>query len=347
MATYRRPDAVAAAVRCALRQSIPPTEIVIVDASPDWQTQRDRFLREFDGLLNGRLEYRQATVASSSAQRNQALELSRSDIVFLFDDDMYMHEGCAEQILRVYRADVDQCVMAVCGKQTHCNPLQPVHESKDESAQAVAAMKPKQQRSALRAWLMANLRRLLKATDTFVPYDDHFPTWQLPEALRGLKVGQLPLMAGGCMTVRRQPALETRFEDRMRRYSAGEDSDFSYRLSRQGLLLRAYKAEGYHDSAPGGKLGPFTVATLGAINPLFMHRLYSSDRERSVRRSRRMLARRIAIEAIEDMRSKDFTFPRARGYAFGLCQVRRILHVADEQFDALYEYLQNRAIDGK
>ena len=46
-------------------------------------------------------------------QRNQAIDLATSDILFFFDDDSLMHPRCAEEIMRVYEADSRALVQAV------------------------------------------------------------------------------------------------------------------------------------------------------------------------------------------------------------------------------------------
>ncbi len=52
-------------------------------------------------------------------QRNQAMELVRADIVFLIDDDSFMYDDCAAEILAVYEKDEAGAIAAVgaCGSR--------------------------------------------------------------------------------------------------------------------------------------------------------------------------------------------------------------------------------------
>src|SRR5438046_10167125 len=102
IATYNRQDVLPRCLALAARQTRPPLEIIVVDASPDWAATRARVLTTLAVPHPPiRWEYVQACRRSGSAQRNQGVRLSRADIVFLIDDDSLMYPDRAEQILRV------------------------------------------------------------------------------------------------------------------------------------------------------------------------------------------------------------------------------------------------------
>jgi glycosyltransferase involved in cell wall biosynthesis len=112
--TYRRPVVLKECVGCALAQTRPPHEIVIIDASDDWDASKEEISRLLDdSRMAVRLVYEKAVVASSAAQRNQAMAASTSDVVFLIDDDSLMYPDCAEVVMDIYERDVSRRVLAV------------------------------------------------------------------------------------------------------------------------------------------------------------------------------------------------------------------------------------------
>ena len=46
--TFKREKVLPRCVRCALRSTRRPAEVIVVDASPYWQTTRDAVLGEFE-----------------------------------------------------------------------------------------------------------------------------------------------------------------------------------------------------------------------------------------------------------------------------------------------------------
>jgi glycosyltransferase involved in cell wall biosynthesis len=114
VATYRREFILPHCIMLAARQSRPPKEIAVVDASPDWQSSRERISREIEcSHPHIRFVYERAIQPSLTAQRNQGLDLATADVVFLFDDDTLMHQGCAAEIMAIYDADTERAVVGV------------------------------------------------------------------------------------------------------------------------------------------------------------------------------------------------------------------------------------------
>src|SRR4051794_15406291 len=46
LCTYRRREVLMLCLKAAMRQTRPPTEVIIVDASADWETTRDQVMAE-------------------------------------------------------------------------------------------------------------------------------------------------------------------------------------------------------------------------------------------------------------------------------------------------------------
>src|SRR5262249_16311859 len=200
IATYRRERILQRCLRLAVQQTRPPSEVIVVDASPGWEKTRDEVLAAIAPIHpQARWTYAPAEKRSSAAQRNQGVRLSRADVVFLIDDDSLMYPDCAEQIMQIYEADTNGAVAGVNAVHVPAPPDDP----NDITAQA-----PSEHGTTKRYGLLARLvRRLLRADDLFVPYDADFPRHPIPVEVQGLPIGTRPLMAGWGMTFRRAVCL--------------------------------------------------------------------------------------------------------------------------------------------
>ncbi len=346
IATYNRRHILPRCLRLALQQTRLPAEVVVVDASPDWEALRAEIMREVaedrtsarpEGRHPIKWRYVEAERRSSAFQRNQGVRLATADVLFLIDDDSLMYPDCAEAILRIYEADPDGVVAGVNAMHV---PLPPDHPDDPEALHPSIHGTTRQYGPTARM-----VRRILRAEDLFVPYDAEFPRHPLPPALRRPEIGTRELMAGWGMTFRRSICEREPFDEIMTRYAAGEDSDMGYRASRHGLLLTALNGRLCHLGASGGRLNPFVVAALGNMNPLVLHRIYSTDLERSMRLSRRLLARRMLILLGKDLMQRNFTLPNARGILFARQRMKEIFSKGPAELRAWYPEFQLRLIE--
>ncbi len=339
--TYRRHDILRRSFRTVARQTRPPRELIIVDSSPDWEVGRAALLGEWNEHRNDfprgtQFHYVQGPRPSSAAQRNRALELCSSDVAFFMDDDTFLYPDCAEKLMEVYERDTEGFVQALAAR--------PVQTPPEESLSELQESPQLPQKGAVKRYstLAAAVRGLLAADHRFVPYDATFPDHPIPAKLDGLPLAQRRLLAGYCLTCRTAAARREPFEERLERYCPGEDSDMTYRLSRHGPLLARLDAKICHVEAPAGRMNLFPKTALGAINPLLLHRLHSTDLTLSLTRNRNLLLRRALIEAAKDLTTGQLSFPQARGIIFALSQLRKILQCKDEDFDQLFRSYQKR-----
>lgn len=353
IATYNRHDMLERSCALALSQTAPPAEIVVTDASADWERGRYRIRRLLDVAAEAtgqrpRLSYEKASKASLPAQRNESIARTSADVLFLFDDDTLMFPETAERILEVYGADADGVVQAVTAANASETPEAPAWlsrltpqgeaaggEERGETVQGDLA----QTRSTHP--IARIVRKALRADDRFVPYDPEPPVHEVPAALAALDLRSWKLAAGYHLTVRREAALREPFEGRLKGYSPGEDSDATYRLTRHGPILHRPDARIHHAEAPGSRFALFRRVALGATNALLLHRVHSTDRVYSERSNRALLRRRLLIELAKDITNLDPSIPRARGILFALRHVREILRSPDNEVDALFERFQS------
>jgi GT2 family glycosyltransferase len=338
VSTYQREHILARCLRLAAQQTRPPAEIVVVDASPNWATTSDEIkstvVKDHPSI---RWQYVQAKVRSIPCQRNQGFKQTTSEIVFFFDDDSLMYPDCAEQIMKIYEADKGRRIVGI--NAVHV-PLPP------DLPNDLEAARPSEHSATKKYGTLARMiRRLLDADNIFVPYDEDYPTHEMPEEVRHFKVGVIKLMAGWGMTYPRTTCVREPFADILRFYAAEEDTDMSYRASRHGALLVAGDAQLCHLGSKGGRLTPFLLAVFRNLNPVALHRLYSTDLNRSRRRERLLLARRFLILLAKDFYRRKWSFPDARGVLFALRWMDAILGMSEAELHEWYPRFQKEMID--
>jgi glycosyltransferase involved in cell wall biosynthesis len=333
IATYNRRDILPRCLELATRQSRPPQEIIVVDASPDWAATRAQVL---DTLAvrhpHIRWEYVQARRRSLSAQRNQGVRLAHGNVLFLIDDDSLMYPDCAAQILRVYEADRDRQVAGVMADES---PMPPDEKSPETSVHSPVS-------GARRRFVNFKdaLLRRLGVLDYLLPYDERLPERPVPANLSGLNLLPRSRLHGAWMTFRRELVQREPFEEILDAYAYLEDCDVSYRLARHGHLVMAQDAIICHLGSPGGRLSRFTLATLGALNALVLHRLHSPSRRRSISLYRSFLTKQLLVEAGRDLARGDASLPRARGVLGAMRQFHKVFSLSEPELRSWYPTFQ-------
>ena len=327
--TYNREEVLLRCLRLATKQTRPPTEIVVIDASTDWSKCKERVERELVPL-HGDItwKYRQARARSSAIQRNQGIAEATTDVVFLIDDDSLMYPDCAEKIMEVYEVDVDEAIIGVGA--THV----PAAPDSDDGADS--------EFGTTKSYGLAAkfVRKVLRADDIFVPYDREWRHRPIPDPVQRLPIERWWLAAGWGMTFRRSVCLREPFEEVLLYYAAGEDADMSYRATRHGAYVCRLDAALCHIGARGGRLPSTTLSTLQALNTLVVHRIHTTDVGRSRRLERGLMARRALIALVKDMQNRRFELPSARGWLRGYRMVDEVFDRDAAQLRAWYPDFQ-------
>jgi glycosyltransferase involved in cell wall biosynthesis len=96
VATKTRAMALQRTLESLGNQSVQPAEIIIVDASEDWDT---RALCE-KGLprLRSRLRWIRAKQGGAASQRNEGIALAARPIIWFFDDDIVFRDNCVANL---------------------------------------------------------------------------------------------------------------------------------------------------------------------------------------------------------------------------------------------------------
>ena len=312
IATYKREHILHRALFLAARSTCVPKQIIVVDASPSWRQTRQRVLSEIAANFPAiEWVYEKALEASSTHQRNQGVGLSTSELILFLDDNSLIYPDCAQEILKIFQRDTGEKVVAIGAKLVGRPPDEVEPEKSGTQSRPIAQMAgdvPTQSKfkKALRRLVEGDLEYLL-------PYDGDWPTHPMPLELAELPVERAKTLNGWLMCVRRSIAIREPFESVLLRYAYLEDADMTYRASRHGLVLRCLSAKVCHLAISGGRLPPYVVALLGALNPVVLHGIYSNDPERSKKWLRKQMHRRFIFLALKDLQACRLTLPSARG----------------------------------
>jgi GT2 family glycosyltransferase len=338
IATYKRAYILPHCIKLAAGQSRQPQEIIVIDASPDWQTTRDRIVADIgESSPSIRLYYVKAARPSITAQRNQGIDLATSDILFFFDDDTLMNADCAEEIMAIYEADTAQSIVGIQAVLDVTIP-----EEVATSSYADIRYKGVVDGSfgASSNPIVRLGHRLLAAEDYIVKYEEVDHPIQIPLSLQRMRVALTDVLAGMRMTFRRAVIRETRFEDLLERYAAYEDYDASLRASRYGLLLTALRARVCHLKSGGGRLSRRKTTYLSSLNWAVLLRLNSSDPQRARRIYKRKLVKSAIVDLLRDVVRNRWDLPHFRGRIAGLMMINSVFDRNPQELRKWYKNYQ-------
>ena len=226
--TRNRHDDLCDCLRSIAAQSCLPTELLIIDASPEPRGDVAQTYQDCAGKVLVR--YVRATVPGSSRQRNIAIYLvcQTSQFLIFLDDDTILEPTCCEELLRPM-AD-SPGVVATMG-----NILNSQGYSYNTLIQAF-----------YRLFLMEGRSGTLLTSGSI---------GHIRENLHGAPF-QTSWLVGCVMAVRRAAMGDLRFDSTFERfggYAFNEDLDFSYALAKRGPMLCVPDARLVHNMSPAGR----------------------------------------------------------------------------------------------
>lgn len=350
IATLNRRPALLRTLIFAAQQTCPPRQIVIVDVSDDWQETRAGAEAILASWPKIKLDYTTSAVRSSATQRNEGLAQCQYDIVFMLDDDSFLHPTCAEEILKIYAADGAGEVAAIAGRlvqdlppETGAAPKAAMPHRKASGRRRGESWKKRVLRTAPGLWF--NRTVLLQNKDElFIRYDEP-RSGAVPAAVSGFDLRAATFMPGSAMTVRRSVALAEPFDAALRFYAAFEDLDAAYRYGRHGAVLRANRAHLHHYEAAGGRLKRKKLVIFQLLNMLVFLKRHASDPDRFVPAYRRLLRRRLFGETLKDLLSGRLNVPQARGVIIVMRTWREVWASDTETINQWYPEIQQRLLD--
>lgn len=339
IATLNRIESLEICVRCALAQTCLPSEIVIVDAGDDWAEHRAR-IENMTGVQDVPLRYLKAEKRSLTHQRNQGTRAAEADILFMIDDDAYMHPDCAEKVMAVYEADLHEQIAAIsCSANDRMpNVTASDVDRKDNSASRAPWVREMFRTSRFVRFVWREIF-LMSVDRTFIAYDAPRNALRA-DLVRRLGIGNcvaVKHIKGFALTVRRGIVLKEPFEEALLSYSPGEDTDATYRFTRHGANARVTDARLYHHHAAAGRIKRRQAIELTMTNLAFFLRKRSSNLRRDIFRYYVLALRRLLAELLKDGLSRRWSFPQLRGTFAG---IRRSFAVFRADRDTLGDWYQ-------
>jgi GT2 family glycosyltransferase len=336
VATINREECLLRSLAANARQSRPPRQIIVIDASTGWSGTRDRVLAELAPQFP-QIEwiYEHSPHASLPRQRNQGLGLCRADVAFMLDDDSFMYADCASEIMRVYEAEGGEAIGGVCAR------LMRGHEGTAAAAEenAPAAASP----PSLAGRLKNRMQLLWYSESLFLPYDGAYHDGQAVDEEIGVPVR---LFHGCRMTFRTAFARELGgFQEMLLRVAFGEDADFSYRMSQRHPLVLAPKARLFHEQSPVGRSKRRLNTTLVLLNTIALYKLNAHDASAARPIAYRFLFKRALLELVRDCGKLRFELPHLRGALAALRLAPQVLASSGEQLVRDYPALQQQLFD--
>lgn len=346
VATYNREKILLDCLKLAIEQTRPPSEIIIVDASANWEITRDRVMTEIASIApNLHWVYERAVQPGLTQQRNQGIARATADVLFLIDDDSLMYPTCAEEIMQVYEADTQG---EVCGVQASLAE-EPPSELTIADDRKQAGWSQNSQKASTNSFfhLIWRYLFLMNAEELWIPYEGTMPQHEMPSSIAHLNVYPMQLFHGCRMTYRRKAIAQTQFEPMLRAYAALEDLDASYRVSRRGILVEAAKAKLHHFNSSSGRLSRYQVSALSALNQVACLRKHSNNLERDRHKFHLLTARRIVAELFKDLLSRRWTLPQMRGMVAAWRQADRIFATPSSELAHWYPAFQKALLAGE
>lgn len=251
MCTYKRAGSMRGFLDSLEQQTPRPHRLIVVDASPDAETEE--LVRDRRGdLATGLCYFRVAgPLRGLTRQRNFGIRWVDTDLIAFFDDDVVLRPGCLAEMERVHRA-ADGVVGVGGYTEGSYQPPDRLWRTR-RSLGIVADLRPgSYQRSGMS-----------------VPWGFLPPTDDVVEA------DWLP----GCAMMWKTSVLrEIGFSESFEGYAQGEDLDFSLRARRKGKLLVAGAARFLHLFDESGRPDHVKMGFMALYNRYQIQRRGLDDR---------------------------------------------------------------------
>ena len=250
--TFRRPAEVVRQLDALAGLPDVPGEVVIVDGSPEADTERavEEWLRSADPAFDLLFV---SSPPGLTRQRNVGVDLSCADLLFFLDDDCIPEPGYFSELRRVFRTPGNERVIAACGSIVN-----------------------EMDRPLTRRW---RLRIALGLIDRGTPGRYYATATSFPKSAASLFSGtrEIDMVPGGAAAYRRVVFDRERFSLYFEGYAQGEDLEMSLRVRRLGSIVWAGDAHVRHLHAPGGRPPGFTHGRMSIRNRYFIWKRHSPD----------------------------------------------------------------------
>jgi GT2 family glycosyltransferase len=254
VATYGRPAEVSALMQTLAAMSDVPAELVIVDGSPEDETER-ALLRL---CRNTQLAFELIYVHSPKGltrQRNAGVDISTRPILFFLDDDALPAKDYFTALRRVFVEDVGATIAA-----------------------AGAFLMNAIDTPIARRWRIRHALRLIPrcAPLTYNDVGASAPSGVL-KVFSGIR--DVDIFPGCAFALRREVTKSMRFSEFFAGYSYGEDVEMALRIRRRGRVVHCGDAHVVHNSdySPSARPAAFAKGRMEVRNRYFIWRRYAPE----------------------------------------------------------------------
>ena len=333
VATRNRYDMLTVSFPRFISQSRQAARIVVVDRSDDHDAVR-RLCESFRSGSDIPIEVIHGSEANLPAQRNQGLERVDEPVVVFPDDDSLWFPDTAENLLRVYEADVNGRYGAVS--------ITPVDHAPDD----LSAVAPAAQRRFGALPLVTAARNMVESRIVPSPFNvfGNQQTRLLHDAAESdrLEYPLVPSIGGYRMSFRTEVAKKLAFDEVLGSvigYATHEDMDMGLRVLAAGFLIAAApESRVFHNTYPGKRAGGFQYGFFHIFNYLYICRkVFPSSSSQLLRLTRRYLAYKVALYRLRQMvRPGEYHDDVQRGARAALSEFSVVAGTQDSDLDRLY-----------
>jgi len=262
IATRNRLKALSLSIPRMLKQTRPPSQIVVVDSSDDHEP-----VRSLVHELTKHTDIPTTIVQSEKGltrQRNRALELVEHPIVFFPDDDSIWFENTASLQMEVYERDTQNFISAVCGAESIVPPSD--FNIKNTTYSMNLGDKLKLRVSRIVHWI----ENAMAPDPARIAGLSFFSNQTLPSWTNSETIIPVEWMTGFRMSFRTETIIKYRFDEILKDYSLCEDIDASFSAWKEGAVVGVRNSKIYHFKSPEKRGNGKTLGSTQILNKAYV-----------------------------------------------------------------------------
>ncbi len=209
--TYNRPKELEEFIQSLLKQTVKPSELIVVD---DGELESIPLVKQL-AIAGIDTIHTNKSIPGLTESRNKGISLAKGDIILFFDDDVILHPDYLEEILKVYTSVPYAQIGGVGGMMIN-TPSRGLFTVVRKIIEIVF----------LNSWLKEG--HILKSGFFTDLQEQEYPLQET------IEVDYLP---GCAMSYRKEIFSEFSFTAKYRDYGFGEDKDFSFQVSKKYKLF--------------------------------------------------------------------------------------------------------------
>jgi Glycosyltransferases, probably involved in cell wall biogenesis len=336
--TLNRREILLRCLEAGLKQARQPQQMIIVDASEDWQESKQSIANSLGtNLLKLEFIYIGSEIKALTHQRNVGLKLCQSDVVFFIDDDAFMYPDYAEKVMQIFERDEKGLIGGIMGVLADLEPDQ--DEASDPAE--IQAISQDSLIQKLKNSFSNYLSKFWYQTELLIPYSGKYYNYNMATRFGSDLVADVSLLHGCRMTFRTNIVREVgEFNEILTRGSIAEDSDLSYRVSQKYALTIALQAKICHLQTQVERLSRFKNVQLGILNAVVLFRINNNFQSGMRLAVYRFALTRLLLEFCRDCSKPQRGFVHTRGALVAMKVIPQILSMTPEQLRTWYPSFQ-------